>query len=150
MFAAATDAKLHTLSAILKSHTKETMESIWILPIYIILPFFGLLISIIGFIRFNSGKGKKLIFPGLFLLSIPFLHLLLVYFQSNNLENKLVGEYKYGDLNHVLKIYDDGKFELERGYLFTISGNGTWETQIIDFPILILDFGNWISDFAGI
>ena len=117
------------------------MESIWILPIYVIIPFIGLLISIIGFIRFKRGKGKKLIFPGLFLLCFPFFHMLLLNYHNNDIENKLVGEYSYGDLSHALKIYDDGKFKLERGYLYNVSGNGTWETQTIDFPILILDFG---------
>lgn len=85
---------------------------------------------------------KKKLIPGLLLLFVPLIHLLIVSLSNSNLENKLVGKYKYGNISNALGIYDNSEFELKKTALYTQSGKGTWKTQTIDFPILMLDFEN--------
>ncbi len=116
------------------------MESIWIITLYIIFPIVGFLILLFGVIRYRKTKSKALIFPGLIFLTASLTHLLIMSQQNNNLENKLIGKYKYGNLNDVLEIYESGKFELKEGNLYTINGSGSWKIETIDFPILILNF----------
>jgi hypothetical protein len=79
-------------------------------------------------------------------LAIPFAHLLLTSFFHSQLENKITGIYTFGKEQEILKINENGTFDLKKSPVYINSGTGTWEIQEIDFPILILNFKSHAND----
>ena len=116
------------------------MEFIWTFPLFIVFPLIGLTLIIIGILKAIKGKSKTTLFTGITFLAIPFLYLALMSILHLGRENRLAGKYNIGNETETLMLKDDGTFELKSSINFLNSGNGTWEVQEIDSPILILHF----------
>lgn len=116
------------------------MEALWILPLYFICPLIGIILIIIGILKIKNGNSKKPFFIGLILLSLPFIHLLLISIFHWELENKIAGKYRTENEKNILTINNNGTFNLKNSSKYNNSGTGIWEIEEIDFPILKLDF----------
>jgi hypothetical protein len=116
------------------------MEVIWMFPLFIIFPIVGLILSIIGILKVKKGESKSVLFSGLCVLALPLLYLILSSFLQIRLEDRMEGKYDVEYKNETLILKDDGTFELKSSINSLNNGNGTWEVEHIDFPILKLNF----------
>ena len=116
------------------------MEVIWTFPLFITFPLIGLILITFGIMRLRKGKSKSVLVVGLSFLSLPFIYLTIMSILHLGLENRLEGKYNIGSDNETLYLKNDRTFELKSSVNFLNSGTGTWKTQEIDFPILMLNF----------
>lgn len=112
------------------------MEAIWMIPLYLIIPFVAIILIVVG--RMKKSKTNMQI--GLFLLALPFLHGLLIHFSNNELKNKIAGNYAVNGSEPILKLNDDGTFYLKQSLNYTSYGKGKWDIEIIDLEYVILNF----------
>lgn len=116
------------------------MEAIWTIPIYFVFPIIGVILIVIGIFKIRNGNSKRALFGGLGFLSIPFLHLALLSIFQLGLDNEIQGSYSIGNEKRILVLNSNGTFVLNRSSQYVNYGNGTWEIEEIDLPILKLNF----------
>lgn len=121
------------------------MESVWILPLYIICPLIGLLFigsSLYEYIRYKE-KVITRIALGLVLLSLPILHNLILENTQKKYEEFALGKYTMENIpEQILEIKKDGSFCLQTNNHFNKSGCGKWIVSRIDFWELNLCFNS--------
>lgn len=116
------------------------MEAIWIFPLYIIIPIIGFVLTFKGIFKIRKGDTNKTLYKGLALLSLPLIHLALVALFNLKLEHKIIGNYNLGKEKNILVVYDNQTFSLKKSNQNNNFGKGKWKIEIIDSPMLILDF----------
>ena len=87
-----------------------------------------------------------MLYFGSSVFAIPFLFMLFSATFHFGLRKKVEGKYSLGNETDILTINDNGKFTLKNSTLYLNSGNGTWEIEQIDFPILKLNFDSKNSE----
>lgn len=116
------------------------MEALWIVPLYLISPLIGIILTLSGIFKIRKGNTNKTLYIGLIFLALPLLHLALVSILHLNLESKIVGNYSLGKEKDILIVYDNETFTLNKSRQYNTIGKGKWKIEEIDSPILILDF----------
>ena len=116
------------------------MEVIWIIPLYFIFPSIGLYLIINATLKFKERRNKFVL--GLILISLSFLHSLLVESKEAYIDNNICGNYQLKGENDVLIIKENGTFELKKTIEWSESGNGNWQIFHIDSDKLYLNFEN--------
>ena len=116
------------------------MEALWIVPLYLISPLIGIILTLRGIFKFRKGNTNKTLYIGLVFLALPLLQLALVSIFHLNLESKIVGNYSLGKEKDILIVYDNETFTLNKSRQYNTIGKGKWKIEEIDSPILILDF----------
>lgn len=116
------------------------MEALWIVPLYLISPLIGIILTLSGIFKFRKGNTNKTLYIGLVFLALPLLQLALVSILHLNLESKIVGNYSLGKEKDILIVYDNETFTLNKSRQYNTIGKGKWKIEEIDSPILILDF----------
>jgi hypothetical protein len=116
------------------------METLWMFPLYIVIPLVAITFIIIGLVN----KSKNKIIGGLFLLVLPFLHGLLIYSYDLDLKSKLAGNYSLNSNTPMLILNDDGTFYLKQSINYRSFGKGNWDIEAIDseYKYVHLEFDN--------
>jgi hypothetical protein len=116
------------------------MEFVWMIPLYIIIPVTGIILLFFGF---NAGKGhgRKRIGFGFLLLSLPFLHALLVQRLEARNETSLIGSYALENTHTVVLCLNlDKTFELTQLDSIRSYGKGKWQYRRWDVDEVDLAF----------
>jgi hypothetical protein len=116
------------------------MEVIWIIPLYIICPLIGVVLVLKNLLKFKERQKK--FYLGVFLISLPILHLLLIESLQMSLEKNIVGKYQLENKKDILTLNGDGTFKLLKTKEFGEAGNGRWEIYHIDSEQLNLKLEN--------
>lgn len=97
-----------------------------------------------GIYKYIKTKKIKKLLLGVCVLSLPFLHIAMIGNQQKLYEQSVVGEYAIeGDTLTVLRIYEDGFFEIEKLQDLATSGKGTWSIYQWDIVELSLQMPGW-------
>ncbi|WP_367753570.1 hypothetical protein [Flavobacterium sp. WC2430] len=119
------------------------MEALWIFPLYFVCPIVGIILLIFGIFQYYKRKDKSRIITGIFFISLPIIHLFLMEVIQNNFEKNVVGHYNILEKNEiVLKIKNDGTFELNNLPGLKQQGKGKWDIFRGDITTLDLHFKN--------
>ena len=122
------------------------LEALWIFPLYFICPLIGLILVFVGIVKIKNGESKKTLYFGSSVFAIPFVFTLFTTIFHFGLQKNVEGKYSLGNETEILTINNNGKFILKNSTLYLNSGNGTWEIEQIDFPILKLKFDSKNSE----
>lgn len=125
------------------------METLWIFPLYFLCPLTGIIFIIIWLInRRKENFSKRLLYWGLTLLMLPFLHQLLMFNQQRGIEDDLIGTYICKDSSaKTLKINPDKSFEIVQKNPPTYQ-KGQWSVVLIDDYEIDLIFPNHKNDVS--
>ena len=116
------------------------MEFVWMVPLYIIIPATGIILLFKG-LNAAKGQGRKRIGFGLLLLSLPFLHALIVNQLDKQKEKSLIGSYALESTRQtVLKLHPDNTFELAKLDSIKSFGKGKWQYRRWDIDEVNLTF----------
>ncbi len=114
------------------------MESIWIIPLYSIIPIIAFIFIFSGLIRIKKKKSHNRLYFGLILLAIPVSHQVMMANRFKEYEESVIGKYSTdSDDKIVLVIYKSGKFKSFGKAPIMPRGQGDWE--VIDWDIMELD-----------
>ena len=120
------------------------MEVLWIIPLYIICPLVGIILTVY-FINRKEKRGR--IYLGISLIILPLLHFLYINNLEQSIENNIVGNYKLGNQSNILIINGNGTFTLGETKQLDDFGNGKWELLHGDTDELNLKFINHDDDW---
>lgn len=117
------------------------MEALWIFPLYFLCPVVGIVLLISGIFQYSKKKNKSRILVGAILISLPIAHIILLEGIQSNYEKNIVGDYMLEQNNQiVLKVKNDGTFELSNLAGLTHYGVGKWDIYNGDLTTLDLHF----------
>jgi hypothetical protein len=118
------------------------MEFVWMIPLYIIIPVAGIIFLFKGF-NADRGQGRKKIALGIFLLSLPIIHSIVVGVGEKTNQQSLIGSYTLDSTKKVvLKLNSDKTFEFEKLDSINSSGKGKWEFRSWDIDQVDLNFND--------
>jgi hypothetical protein len=121
------------------------MEILWIIPLYIICPLIGILLTINACIKLRERRGR--LFFGISLILSPVMHMFLIKGIELSLKNNIVGHYKLRNRANILIINDNGTFTLNQTIQLNVFGSGKWELLHGDTDELNLKFENHDDDW---